>query len=335
MAWLQTQLSFNVGAFEQTLRLIDELNGTLNGMETGLKTEIASTSALSKAATYFELDRDAEGLAILAQLRKDYPDSEAAVRSYLTEAKHYEDQNKTVDAGKRLTDLAEKFPQSEYAQYALLLAARYAASREQAESYREAIRRIEDLIELAKKYPPKNPANDLVFSARLMQGDLLRNLNDFPGAQSAYQELLNNYSQHQDIVLAQLRLAQTHSAQFAADPSHALKAEGMFYHLVVGLHVPLDVRVEAGCNLGELFARRGNADKAAEVWWSDVVYPFLIKERRGAELGEGRYWMSRTLLKVAELFEKQGKLEQAKTAWSLIIETKLDAEVMARQKLAP
>lgn len=335
MAWLQTRLSFDVEPSEQTLKLIDELIRSVDGMEAGLKTEIASTSALLKAQTYFALKRDAEGLATLAQLRKDFPKERATVKSYMTEATHYAEQDNAVKAQNLLTTLAEEFPESEDAPWALLQAAAQAERRGQAESYREAVRRIEDAVELMKKYPPKDPANDLIFTARLKQGDLYRMLNDFALAQQVYQDLRNNYRQHKNIVLAELALAQCHNAQSSSDPSHADNALDLFGHLLVRLDVPVDVRVEAGCNLGELWVRRGKPEKAVEVWWRDVVHPFLITERRAAELGAtGRFWMGRAMIKLADLLVKQEKFEEAKKVWALIVEAKLPGEETARQELA-
>ena len=99
----------------------------------------------------------------------------------------------------------------------------------------------------------------------------------------------------------------------------------------------MDVRVEAGFNLGYLFARRGDAARAEEVWWKDVVHEFLVKDPAlAAQLGaKGRYWMARTLLELGTLFESQEKLEQAKEAWLLILKARLSpGEDLAKARLA-
>ncbi len=89
--------------------------------------------------------------------------------------------------------------------------------------------------------------------------------------------------------------------------------------------------------------RRDSADKAVEVWWRDVVFEFLLKDpaKKKNLLGEemrpnvnGRYWMARTLVRVGDVFEQQGKLEDAKRAWSLILETKLGYDALARVRLS-
>jgi TolA-binding protein len=333
MAWLQAQLSFDVEPSEQTLKLIDAVGQTLDGVEEGSRNEIASTTALLQAQTFFALKRDAEALATLTRLRKDFPKSRAAIYSYMTEAEYYaQQQDKIGKAQELLTTLAKDFPDSEYAPYALF---RAAAQAEQRQAYDDAERRIEQMITLLEKNPPKDPANNLVFAARMKQGDLLRKLNQFPVAQQVYQNLLNNFSQHPDVILAQLALAECHHAQSASDPSHAERAQVLLKHLNLRLDAPIDVRVEAGCGLGELLVAQGEEQQALEVWWRDVVHAFLDDPAKAASLGAtGRFWMGRTLLKMGEILEREQKLEEAKKAWEFVLRTKLPGESVARQQLA-
>jgi cellulose synthase operon protein C len=336
MAWLQARLSFDLTPSEQTLKFIDDLDRSLAGLNAGMKTEIASSGMLLKAQTNFALKRDAEGFETLKRLRKNYPKSAADVDSYIVEADRYAQQDQAVKAQKTLTELAENFPESKSAPYALYQAALQAERRGQAENYAEAVRRIEELITLVEKHPPQDPANDLVFAARLKQGDLLRQLNQFTQAQDVYQNLIHNYPQHGDIILAQLALAECYNAQSASDPAYAERAQALFEHLLYRLDATPDVSVEAGYNLGELLARRGETAKALDIWWRDVVHAFLDDPAKAARLGStGRFWMARTLLKTGELLEQQQRLEEAKTAWLLILQTKLGyGEITARQHLA-
>ncbi len=264
-----------------------------------------STGALLKGEANFELGRrGGRARDLLKKLRADFPRSDAAVYSYFDEAEHYAKQDNTVEAQKSLTKLADQFPENTYAPYALYQAALQAERRGQDANFAEANRLIEDLV---KKYP----ASDLVFYARLKQGDLLRKLNQFPQAQQVYESLVNNYVNHKDVILAQLALAECHNAQSANDPAQAERAIILFEHLRDRVDAPVDVRVEAGFNLGNLYARRGDPDRAEEVWWKDVVHEFLVKDPAvAAQLGaKGRYWMARTLLELGTLFESQEKLE--------------------------
>jgi cellulose synthase operon protein C len=336
MAWLQARLSFDEKPSDATLAFIDKLDRSLEGVDPAMKMEIASSGMVLKAQTNFALNRDAAALEELQLLRKTFPKSSAAILSYMVEADHYAQRDNSVKAQALLTKLAEDFPESEYAPQALFSAALQAERRGQEENYAEAVRRIEDLITLVEKYPPKDPANDLVFTARMKQGDLLRRLNQFSQAQDTYQSLIHNYPQHGDIVYAQLALAECINAQSANDPSHAEKAEALFDQLLARLDAPVDVRVEAGYNLGELFARRGQPAKALEIWWRDVAHTFLNNPATAARLGStGRYWMARTLRRTGEVFEQQQRPDEARAAWSLIITSNLGFNEMAREKLSP
>jgi tetratricopeptide (TPR) repeat protein len=330
MAWLQARLSYDAKKPEETLRLVDSLSAITAGLPAGLGTDIASTSALLRAQANFELGRDAAAEETLAKLRTDFPTSDSAVYSYIVEADRFAQQDKVIDAERLLTKLADDFPSSPYAAYALYQAALQAERLGSDTNLREADKLLESLV-------TKYPCDDLVFPARMRQGDLLRELNQFPQAQQAYESLVNTPGAAQsnnDTILAQLALAECHNAQSADSPSHADSAQRMFQDLVDRLDASDDVRVEAGYNLGVILSRT-NRDKAQAVWWNDVVDAFLVNPRRPRDLGpKGRWWVARTLLDVGALYEQQGRLEEAKRAWTLLIDSGLPGDALARQRLA-
>jgi TolA-binding protein len=329
MVWLQARLSAVADKPEETIRLVDGLGAALSNVSAELKTEIASSGELLRAQANFALGREQPALDILNKVRADYPRSDAAVYSYFEEAEHYANQDKTVEAQQLLTKLADNFPNHAYAPLALFQAALQAERRGQSTNLEEANRLIEDLV-------GKYPNSQLVFAARLKQGDLLRKLNQFPQAQRAYEDLVNKNGQRPDIALAQLALAETHNAQAASEPAHAERAAVLFEDVLERVDAPLDARVEAGFNLGFLRARRGDTNKAQEVWWRDVVTKFLLDSKQAEQLGDkGRYWMTRTLLELGTLYEHEEKLEQAKEAWLLILRAKLGyGEALAKSRLA-
>jgi tetratricopeptide (TPR) repeat protein len=330
MVWLQARLSSGSGQPEQTLKLVAALGGSLQGVSPELRTEIESSGELFRAEANFALGRASAALEVLKKLRSDFPRSDAAVYSYFDEADYYSKQDKTVEAQQLLTKLADDFPENaRYAPLALFKAALEAERRGQDSNIVEANRLIEDLV---RKYPD----SELIFTARLKQGDLMRKRNDFPAAQRVYEELVNKYPQRPDITLAQLALAETHNAQSANEPAHAESAAVLFEHVLDRMKAPLDARVEAGYNLGLLHVRREQPAKAEEVWWRDVVNAFLLNEKEASQLSDkGRYWMTRTLLELGALYEDQGKIEPAKEAWLLIIKAKLGAgEALAKGRLS-
>ncbi len=329
MAWLQARLSSESQQPEQTLKLLEGLGASVAGASAALRNEITSSSELLRAQAEFARGQDATALDILKKLRAGFPRSDAAVYSYFAEAEHYAKQDKAVEAQQLLIKLADEFPEHPYAPLALFQAALQAERRGQEDNLKEANRLIEDLV---RKYPQ----SELIFAARLKQGDLMRKLNDFAAAQRAYEDLVNKYPQRRDVVLAQLALAETHNAQSANEPAHAESALVLFEHVRDRVDAPIDARVEAGFNIGYMRVRRGELDKAQEVWWRDVVDAFLLQPGQAAQLGEkGRYWMARTLIELGSLYEQQAKLEQAKQAWLLVIDAKLGyGEALAKARLA-
>ncbi|MDO8543972.1 MAG: hypothetical protein Q7S40_26320 [Opitutaceae bacterium] len=325
MAWLQAQLSFDAKQYEQTLSLVEKLAPSLSGIDERLKSEIASMVVLLKQRAEFQLGREAAALETGRQLRADYRDAEASIQSFLVEADHFANQEKIDEARLRLTSLVDNpaYKNSPHVPYALFHLAVLSERLGQPKNLEEANKRIEDLVNL----PSAAGEADLIFAARLKQGDLLRKLGQFPQAQRAYEDLVNKYPRRPDVVLAQLALAECHNAQSAADDAtqmHADIAQQKFEELRDRVDAPRDVRVEAGYNLGELLARRGKPDAAVKVWLRDVIDPFLLRDAKPLEPdAKRRYWLGRTLLRLGELLEQQGKMDEAKTAYLLVLQKQI------------
>jgi hypothetical protein len=331
MAWLQARLSFDAKKPEETLRLVDSVLASTSGLPADLGTDIAATSALLRAEANFELGRDGAAADTLSKLRTDFPTSDSAVYSYVVEANRYAQQDKVIDAERLLTKLADDFPASPYAPYALYQAALQAERLGTDANLKEAYKLLENLVTNARY-----AQSELIFPARMRQGDLLRELNQFPQAQQVYELLVNNPapSQKDDTILAQLARAECHNAQSANSPAHADSARRIFQDLVDRVDADDDVRVEAGYNLGVILSRT-DRDKAQAVWWTDVVDAFLVRPDRPRNLGpKGRWWIARTLIDVGDLYQQEGRLEEAKHAWTLIIDSKLPGEALAEQRLA-
>ena len=334
VAWLQARLSFDAREPAVTLRLLEPLLAATQGLSPGLGNDIASTGELLKAEAQFEMGRDSAAEDSLRTLRLEFPKSESTVYSYIVEANRFAQQDRVVDAQRLLTKLADDFPDDvTYAPYALYQAALQAERLGTDNNLNEAYRLLESLVT-----NPKYAASELIFPARMRQGDLLRELNQFPQAQQVYESLVNNPPAStripDDVILAQLALAECHEAQQADSPSHADSAVRIFEDLVERVDATPDERVEAGYNLGKVLSR-SDAQKAQEVWWNDVVDAFLVKPGGAGGLGaKGRWWIARTLLDVGILYEKEGRLDDARRAWTLWVDSGLPDVAIAREMLA-
>ncbi len=331
MAWLQAKLSFDAREYPRTLDYVAALDGRLGGLPAALRSDIAGMDALLEARADFALNRESAGLGTLEKIRADSPATDAAMDSFLIQADHYDQQDKSVDAQRLLEKLADNFPASADAPLALYRAALEAEHRgQQRQNLEEARGLIERLV-------TQYPGSDLVFDARLKEGNLLRLENEFPQAQEVYESLRNNpnYSRRPDIVYVLLALAECDNAQSASDPGHAESARALFEDLCDRVDAPVDVRVEAGYNLGFLLSRRDSAEHAQTVWWRDVVSLFLLDRDNGARLGlKGRYWMARTLIDLGALYAGEGRQEDARKMWQLVLDAKLPDAELAQERIA-
>ncbi len=331
MAWLQARLSLEADQPQKTLELAAGLPAMLSGLEGELRAEVEGSTRLLQAKAQFRTRKPEEALKVLASLRLDFPQSDAAVYSYIDEADYYAETNRFVDAQKPLIKLADTFKQHAYAPYALYRAALNAEQRGQDEFYEEAYGILERLV---KDYP----ADKMVFYARLKQGDLARRLNDFPRARLTYEYLINNYSQHPGVLAANLALAACHRAQITpSDVSHYESALTILERLQDLPAASIDMRAEAGFQLGDMLATNGvSADfaRAEAVWWT-LVTTYLLDDAQAAKLGpKGRYWLARALVRLGDLRRERGSLEEARNAYELIIRKNLPFAQLAREMFA-
>lgn len=332
LMWLRAKLSFDNSRPEAALRQADELLGSLTQarqLEATLQTNITSMAQLLKAQALLALGRDNEGITVLDKLRTEYHATEAAQYSYLVQAGHLSQSGDLAGAQGLLINFVDKaeYRQSIYAPLALYQAALILERQGLDRQLQEAYKRLEQLV---KDYP----RDELVFSARMKQGDLLRKLNDFPAARLIYEYLVNNYPGHPDELLAQLALADSLFAQGANSLANYESASAIFERLRDLPAAPVDLRAEAGYKWGYALAKRGQVDKAQTVFWS-VVQGFLLDASQAARLGaKGRWWVSRSLLELGQIHEDAGRLDEAQHAYQLIVDNRLSGSALAQSKLA-
>ncbi|WP_157772134.1 tetratricopeptide repeat protein [Lacunisphaera limnophila] len=332
LQWLRARLAYDNLEAETALRLTDELLTALQsatGLEVALRDNVTSTTRLLKAQALLTLGRDPEGLAVLDGLRADFRDTLAAQYSYLVQAGHLSERGDLAAAQRVLIDFVDTkdYAKSEYAPLALYQAALILE--------RQGLnRQLEEASKLLERLITSYPTDDLVFQARLKQGDLFRKLNDFPNARLVYEYLLNNYAGHPDELLAQLALADSLLAQGANNVSNHASAVAIYERLRDLPSAPPDLRMEAGFKWGYALAKRGQPDRAQTVFWG-VVQGFLLEPTAAATLGaKGRYWLSKSLIELAQIHEEAGRLDEAQRAYQLVVDNKLGGAAMAQAKLA-
>ncbi len=329
LLWLRAKLSFDNGAAQAAASQVDDLLAAVGAaqLEPALKNEVTSTAELLKAQALLELGRDADGAALLDKLRADFRGSKAALFSYLVQAARQAQRGDLAGAQKTLADMAEANRGSEFAPFALYQAALYSEQQGLDRNLQKAHELLEQLV---KNYP----RDELVFYARLKQGDLLRKLNDFGSARLVYEDLINNRGQHPDVLLAQIALADSLFAQGTNNVANYESAAALYERLRDLPSAAVDLRVEAGYKWGFALSRRGRGPEAIAALWG-VVDAFLIDAGTAAKLGaKGRWWMAKTLLELGQQLEDAGKLDEAQRAYQLIVDNKLGGVAEATAKLA-
>lgn len=331
LAWLRARLSLDADEPKRTLEFAAAMAGLSEGLEPELRSEVVASTRLLQAKAEFRLGRPEEALRGLAALRTEFPQSDAAVYSFIDEADYYAEHDRLDLAQARLTKLADEFKTHAYAPYALYRAALIAERRGEDQYYEEAYRILEGLVE-------RYGGSEFLFHARLRQGDLARRLNDFPRAVLTYEHLINTYSyaRQPGVLSAQLALAACHRAQITdADVSHYESALTILERLQDFSEGPVDMRVEAGFQLGDLLAisgkNPGDRDRAETVWWT-LATTYLLDDAQAAKLGaKGRYWMARALLRLGDSRRDRGDLEEARNAYELILRKGLPFGKLARE----
>ncbi len=331
LLWLRCQLTLKTGRYDMTPAVAGEVYRALSEakgqLDMGLGIEITSLTQVMESQALVFSGREEEGMELLEAVRRDFPNTRAAVQSIFAEARYFASQNLMVDAQQRLIQLADTYPDSELAPVALYEAALHALTRGTDSTMREASLVFE---RMAAHYPE----HPLVFYGRLNQGNLLRSFNDFGGAEQVFEQLLIAFPGHKDsavVLMAQAEciLAQTDTSQVRID-----QAIGKFERLAELPDLPIDLRVEAAWKWAFAYQRRNNPERVIQIYWL-TINQFLIEEDHARGLGPtGRYWMSRIVISLGEALEDRGDLESARRVYALIEERGLPFQNLAQGKLA-
>lgn len=329
LLWLEAQLSVETRQVAETANLTQAVLRALEtlppeALDTEQRRQIASRTLLLQGEALFISDRADEGLRQFNSLRQDYADSEAAALTYLIEARHYASRNRPVDAQQRLLALADTYPASPHAPTALWEAALQAERRGLASAWQEAIAILERL-------PRDYPTHPLVFYARLKQGDLTRQLNDFDAALLIYEDLLNRFPDHPQRYRSEMNQADCHLAESSQNPNRLAEALAIYERLSDLPTLPGEVRAEAGYKWGYTLLRQGSFARAEEILALTVTR--TITSAGFLNENQGRYWLSRCLLELGDRCERDRRFEEARRAFSRIRALGLPGQRLAEDRL--
>lgn len=329
MEWLGARLNVDLGYADAGLRRVEKALAQLPqaSLPAELKSALESNLLLVGGEAAYLLNDDQTAAVYFGRLRETFPDSGPDILSYLIESRQQSAEDNLVSAQQSLIALVDRFPASEYAPIALWEAALNAQQRGQTSNFQEAITILERLI-------TAYPENGLVFYARLKQGDLARVLNDFPTALALYEDLLSKFANHPEIVRAHMNRADCLMAMGSADPARYDSAAVTYERTFLLRDVPHAVRVEAGYKWAQSLERTGEEGGKERVLWM-LCQKFCFDDSRVSEVGEGSgdYWLSRSLLELAEIQESKAMLASARRLYETMVRMKLPGSLLAASRL--
>lgn len=333
LRWLRARLELETGRLEDALLRVDQLleeveEGAPGELGEELLDAVQSHLLLMRGEALLSLGETEEAARSFTRLRTGFPDSGAVILSFLVESREGAREGNLVTAQQSLIDLVDRFPGSELAPVALWEAALKAEQRGLNSSLREAITLLERLV-------TDYPASELVFYARLKQGDLARRLNDFPTALLLYENLQQAFPDHEERYRAELSEADCLLALGTGEPARYDQASVLYERNTLLPTVPLPIRMEAGYKWGRALRQLGQLAAAEEVFYL-LVERFIRQPevRETLLLSEiGRYWMARSLLELGALLEGRASWRKAEALYREHLQLQLPGSSMVQERL--
>jgi TolA-binding protein len=330
LRWLALKLSLE---FEPTIdraAISSQISQHLERLSESaeLSPEAAALTAeflLLKSIVLYRSNEVENANAVLLDLRSRYPESIASQRSYALQAAEMETLGELEAAQGILLELVDQYPQSGLATQALFEAA-IMSERRGSEFYIETIKLYD---QLANAYPD----SELVYRARLRQGDLLRLLNDFSGAQLVYETLINTYPEDKLRPIAELSRAESMLALANDDPAKFAKVSSSLERLVDLPNLDLDFRVEAMYKWAFALQELGASAEARAVLAQSIARNLLDTKSAAALGSAGRYWAARTMLELGEQLHLAGELKEAKMIYRKLIAYNLPGRGLAQTRV--
>jgi cellulose synthase operon protein C len=329
--WFEARLSLMIAPTEPVQERVDALLTRIESLPEGasdpspaevrlLRTEVL----LLQGDILIGLGDSTAGMEVLGRLRTGFAESSAAERSYLTEANYYASIDDFAAAQQTLLKLASQYEASELAAQALFEAALY-CERRGPQYFAEAVRVHHELTE-------RYPQDPLFFSARLKQGDLLRQMNNFAGAQIIYENLIRLFPEHPRRYVAELSRADCMLALAKNDAEQLKNVAQALQRLIDMPNLPIDFQAEVGYKWGFALLQHEAFDEA-QVVFTLIASRFLLDGENANRLGvTGRYWMSRTLLELGTRLEAQGQLAEARRVYRKMVAYNLPGRTLAQSR---
>ncbi len=332
LLWLEIKLASDLQQFESIPALTDVLLADIGATPDGVvsredRETIAASALLLRGRAQIRLGDSDAALATFANLREKFPQSNAAVLSFLEEARNYAAQGVYNFAQLNYRKIADDYENSEQAIIALYEGALAAEAQGKPKNLRDALKYLE---ELAVEYPN----HPLVFSARILQGDILRKLGEFSLAEQTYENLIQQFgSSRQDIYLVELYRANSRLAQAGTDSQRLMTVAAELENLFDRPDVPLDFQAETGFIWAHTLGAAGFPVRAQETLWRVVSTCAPDGNVRPALGARGRLWLSKSLFALSDLLLAGGQERESNNVLRIVYQNRLPGWRLAGSRL--
>lgn len=346
--WWNALLAIELNLPESANESADKIIALLDAYPNGIASIPQDAETLKSGAVFLKARALLRGDDLnaareeLANLRKNFSESDAAVISYLDEGHALVEKDRLFEALSCFDKLIERCgTDPKFTDYAVI--AYFEAAQQEA-----ALGRPQNAAERLKNLVKQFPDSSLVFYARLRQADLLRTQNDFDAALLIYDSLIASVPAHPDlyrveIARADCLFANASSIRPSTQPDslasrrNALRLAISAYERLFSLpDAPIELRAEAGYKWGEASAKRASlADTptdllresvnrdARKIYWRVVEEIFNQASKGGVDPSENwgvstGYWLARSFFAVGQLSEDVGDYDDARKAYEKV-----------------
>ncbi|MSS99396.1 MAG: hypothetical protein CK541_05275 [Opitutia bacterium] len=340
--------------------------GTTPSAITKAAPELRGHAALLKARTSLNTSA-AKGLEELVALRLKFGKVPAAAAAYLVEGRHLAAVGRHAEAQERFEALAKEFKGeaalAEFAALGLYEAAEQAAQQ----APTDGEKKLKDAVELLERFTEAYPQNPLLFRVSLRRAEILRSLGEFDKSLSVLEGLIRD--QPSDPARAQAEMARADSlfglTQLRRDRIGQLdrqrisRAAAAYERIAEALAKDSeDTQVEAWYKWALTVVERSRIESGNDAVASRaearqiLLRPLAVLRSASARTAadataklssEGRLWLSRSILLLAEICELDGDHAEAAAAYKIILnvnqglaagQSRLPGQTTAESKLA-
>lgn len=331
LRWLEAHISLQLGQdsgisenLESLLVRIDSMPGDALGSEESAR--LRSELMLLQSKSLIAQGDERAAFEVIATIREEFRDNIAAQRSYFTEAAYHASTSDFSSAKQALIFFAQDYQDSPLVPQALFEAALH-CQRQGPDNYGEAVVLLDRLV---KDYPE----SELAYFTGLKQGDLLRLMNDFAGAQLIYENLINSFPTHRLRYAAELSLADCIAALAQGEEDQLAEATAILERLVDRPDVPVEVQIEAGYKWCSILVKNSDLG-AAKTVHGLVTSRYLLDPQNATGLTSvGRYWLSRTIFSLCDILEGEGDVTEAGKLYRKLVAFNLPGRSLALSRIS-